>query len=134
MSRATVILDTKEKRLKVCRWAMGVPDGTRVEFKETKRSIPQNSRMWAMLTEISLQVAWHGKQLSPDDWKLLLLDALKRELRQPLNIVPNIDNTGFVNLSTSSSDLGKDEMSMLMELIAAFGARHGVVFSEQEAA
>jgi len=86
--------------------------------------------MWAMLTDISEQLAWHGVKLSPDDWKLVMLDALKREMR----MVPNIDGNGFVNLGRSSSDLSKDEMTALMEIIAAFGAKHGVVFHDSEAA
>jgi hypothetical protein len=40
-----------------------------------------------------------------------------------------------VNISgTSSSDLSKSEMSDLMEIIAEFGARHGVVFHDQAVA
>lgn len=79
-----------------------------------------------MLTEVSYQLAWHGQKLRPDDWKLVFLDALKRELR----IVPNIDGTGFVNLGRSSSDLSKHEMSDMIELMHEFGARHGVIFSD----
>ena len=41
-----------------------------------------------------------------------------------------LDGNGFVNLGRSSSDLSKGEMSDLMELIAAFGAKHGVVFKD----
>lgn len=134
MSRALVVLNSPSDREKVCRWAMGVPDGSRVEFKQPKRSIPQNDRMWAMLTELSEQLAWHGQKLTPDDWKLMVLDALKRESGQPLHIVPNTDGTGFVNLSTSSSDLGKGEMTDLIELIFAFGAKHGVTFMDDRRA
>jgi hypothetical protein len=87
--------------------------------------------MWAMLTDIALQLPWHGQKLTPDSWKLIFLNALKREAR----LVPNIDGDGFVNISgTSSSDLSKSEMSDLMEIIAEFGARHGVVFHDQAVA
>jgi hypothetical protein len=88
--------------------------------------------MWAMLTDIAKQLPWHGVRLRPDDWKLVFLDALKREVR----MVPNLDGNGFVNLGRSSSDLSKGEMSDLMELMTAFGAQHGVVFTDpnQEAA
>jgi len=79
-----------------------------------------------MLTDVASQITWHGQRLTPDDWKLIFLDALKREVR----IVPAIDGRGFVNLGRSSSDLSKSEMSDLMELITAFGANHGVRFNE----
>lgn len=130
MSRVTVILASQESRRRVANWVMNAPVNTRVELKEPKRSVPQNDRMWAMLTDIARQVPWHGLKLSSDDWKLIFLDALKREVR----MVPNIDGNGFVNLGRSSSDLSKSEMGDLMELISEFGARHGVVFSEPEKA
>jgi len=130
VSRALVILDSPMARSRAASWVMKAPSGTRCEFKASKRSLPQNDRMWSMLTEIARQVPWHGLTLKPDDWKLIFLDALKRELRA----VPNLDGTGFVNIGRSSSDLTKQEMSDLIELIHAFGAERGVVFHEREAA
>lgn len=127
MSRATLILGRPTVREKAAHWCRSAPPGTRVEFKEAKRTTPQNARMWAMLTDVAQQLPWHGIKLAPDDWKLVFLDALKREVR----MVPNIDGNGFVNLGRSSSDLSKAEMGELMELISAFGARHGVVFHDQ---
>lgn len=127
MSRALVTIRGAADRARVATWAAKAPYGTRVEFKATKRTIPQNDRMWAMLTDVSRQVEWHGMKLTPDDWKLMFLDGLKRELR----VVPNIDGNGFVNLGRSSSDLSKQEMSDMIELIREFGARHGVTFIDQ---
>jgi NinB protein. len=132
MSRALVILNSRADREKVCRWAMAVAPGTRVEFKAAKRTTPQNDMMWALLTDLSTQLVWHGRRLTPDSWKLMMLDSLKRELGEALEIVPNTDGTGFVNLSTSSSDLSKEEMTMLIELIFKFGAEHGVKFQDEK--
>ncbi len=126
MSRALLVLNERADRAKASAWIAKAPRGTRVEFKGPKRSIPQNDRMWAMLTDVATQLPWHGIKLTADDWKLIFLDALKREVR----MVPNIDGNGFVNLGRSSSDLSKAEMGDLMELIAAFGAQHGVVFGD----
>lgn len=126
MTRATLVLVSPEIRQRAAHWAAKLPEGTRIDFKAPKRSLPQNDRMWAMLTEVSAQLPWHGIKLSADDWKLIFLDALKRELR----MVPNLDGTGFVNLGRSSSDLSKEEMTDLIDLIHAFGANHGVVFHD----
>jgi hypothetical protein len=128
MSRAAIILNSRAERERVASWAAKLPSGTRVEFKQAKRTLPQNDRMWAMLTEVATQVQWHGKKLRPDDWKFLFMDALKREIRT----VPNIDGTGFVDLGRSSSDLSKSEMGDLIELIYSFGAAHSVQFREIE--
>ncbi len=126
MSRAVIVIRGDVERQRASQWALKAPWGTRIEFKATKRSLPQNDRMWAMLTDIAKQLPWHGQRLRADDWKLIFLDALKRELR----VAPNLDGNGFVNLGRSSSDLTKNEMSELMELISAFGAQHDVHFGD----
>jgi hypothetical protein len=127
MSRVTLILANTSIRDRAKRWIDSAPTNTRIEFKEAKRTLPQNARMWAMLTEVARQVEWHGLRLSADDWKLIFMASLNQEMR----LVPNLDGTGFVNLGRSSSDLSKAEMGDLMELIAAFGAQRGVVFQEE---
>lgn len=129
MSRHLIAINSTADRSRVAKYVAQAPFGTRVEFKAAKRSLDQNAKMWACLTDISAQVVWHGKRLTPDDWKLVFLDALKRELR----IVPNIDGTGFVNLGRSSSDLSKAEMGDLIELIMMFGAQHDVQFHDPNA-
>lgn len=128
MGRALVILNGRADREKATKWIAMAPSGTRVEFKHSRRTCPQNDRMWAMLTDLANQVKWHGVKLSPQDWKLLMLSGLKKELR----IVPNLDGDGFVNLGQSSSDLTKGEMTALIELIFFFGAKHGVKFQDDK--
>ncbi len=126
MSRYTFTLNSSADRARAMRVIGAAPSGTRIEVKAIKRSLPQNDRMWAMLTDVAQQIKWHDLTLRPDDWKLIFLDALKRELR----VVPNLDGTGFVNLGRSSSDLTKSEMTDLIELIFRFGAQHGVKFQD----
>ena len=132
MSRALVTLNSRHDRERVQDLIWKAPSGTRVEIKAAQRSLDQNSKMWACLTDVASQLPWHGKKLRPDDWKLIFIDALKRSNGEVLSIVPNTDGTGFVNLSTSSADLSKGEMADLIEIILEFGARHGVVFNDQQ--
>jgi hypothetical protein len=127
MSRAVIICDSAARREQAAAWALKAPAGTRITFNESKRSVPQNDRMWAMLTDVARQLEWHGTRLDANEWKLLFLDALGRESK----IAPGIEG-GIVNLGMSSSGLSKDEMTDLMEYIASFGVRHGVKFGEPE--
>lgn len=130
MSRHLILLKSEAERDRAMQYVALAPDGTRIEFKAAKRSLLQNDLMWSMLTDIARELPWHGTKLTPDDWKLLFLDALKREVR----MAPNLDGNGWVNLGRSSSDLSKDEMSQLIELIKEFGARHDVKFIDDDAA
>jgi hypothetical protein len=127
MSRAQITLCSRSEREKAALWISQAPTGTRVMFKESKRSTDQNSKLWASLTDVATQVPWHGQRLTPDDWKLIFLDGLNREMRN----VPSLDGSGMVNLGRSSSNLSKSEFSDLLELIQMFGAEHGVVFHDQ---
>lgn len=127
MSRALVLINGDVARRQAISWIQRAPINSRVELKAAKRSLPQNDRLWAMWTDISRQKTHHGAKLSPEDWKFLFLAALKRELR----LVPNLDGDGFVALSgRSSSDLTKEEASDLIEVMLAWGAREGVIWSE----
>ena len=132
MGRALLVLHTDEIRAKAIDWIHKAPVDTRVTFQGPKRTLPQNDRMWAMLTDVSRQVEWHGALRTPEDWKLIFLDALERALGQEPDLVPSLDGEGFVRLDRSSSKLSIEEMTQLIELIFAFGANHGVIFHEPE--
>lgn len=138
MARQIVTLANErlvDRTIQLVREAFAKKPGSRVEIKGPKRSNDQNAAMWAMLGDISVQLLWHvdgGRRLlDVEEWKLVMLDALRRENRDQLKLVPNTDHTGFVNISgTSSSDLEGEEMRDLLTIIRAFGDQHGVVWSE----
>jgi len=102
--------------------------GNRLQLtiKKEKRSLPQNAKMWAALTEIANQVEWYGEKLTPDDWKTMLTASLRKQ-----KAVPGIEG-GFVVLGLSTSKMTKEEMSELLELAIAFGADRGVKFGDME--
>ncbi len=104
--------------------------GHRVELqaKTETRSSAQNRRMWAMLTDLSEQVVWHGQKLSPADWKTMCTAALKKQ-----RVLPGIDG-GFVVMGDSTSRMTVAEMTELMDFMEAFGAERGVVFRDEVAA
>jgi len=101
------------------------PPGTQICFKKPCRSLEQNSLMWAMLGDISRQVDWYGEKLTSEDWKDIFTAALRK-----CRVVPGLDG-GFVVLGLRTSAMTKQEMTNLLELIAAFAAEKGVKFSDE---
>jgi hypothetical protein len=101
--------------------------GHRLQFsvKPQTRSLEQNARLWAMLTEISEQVEWYGRKLTPENWKHIFSAALKKQ-----DVVPGLDG-GFVVLGLSTSKMTVGEMADLQTLMEAFGAEKGVRFSAE---
>lgn len=130
MARALLTMREVADREKAARWVMAAPVGTRVEFKRPKRTLPQNDRMWAMLTDIASQKEHAGRKYSPDQWKVLFMHACGREVQ----FIPALDNGTFIPWGQSSSDLSKQEMTDLIEFMLAWGAENGVHFHDQVAA
>lgn len=126
MGHALIVIHGDRDRQRAAEWAHKAPTGTRVEWKAAKRTLPQNDKLWACLTDVATQVVWYGEKLSATDWKDMFTASLRKA-----RVVPGIDPGSFVLIGLHTSDMTKDELSNLIELIHAFGAEHGVVFQDQ---
>ena len=113
MGRALLVLETAADRAKAVNWIGKAPVGTRIEFKASKRTLPQNDLMWALLTEVSEQFIHAGKKYEPAQWKAIFLHAFGRDI----NFLPSLDGKTFLPIEMSSSDLSKDEMTDFIEFI-----------------
>ena len=116
--------EARRRAVEACRTA---PDGHCVRISAPTRSLDQNAALWAHLGDVARQVVWHGRTLDAESWKHIFSSSLKK-----LDVVPNLEGTGFVALGQSTSRMTKREMSDMLELIGAFGADHGVVWSNNE--
>ncbi|MBB4063639.1 recombination protein NinB [Gellertiella hungarica] len=125
MDRALFVLNSHEDKAAAIRIIQGASKGCRVEIKATKRSLPQNDLMWALLTEVSRQLDHAGRKYEPAEWKAIFLHAFGREI----TFLPSLDKKTFLPIELSSSDLSKDEMTEFLEFIIKEGTERGVVFN-----
>lgn len=109
----------------ICKGLAGGAVEVAIRRHEEKRSVSQNSKTWAMYTDIAEQLRWHDNQLSKEDWKILLTNEWK-----PQTIVPSISGNGFCVLNASTSKASKQEISDLIEIVYSFGTLYGVKWSE----
>lgn len=123
MGRALLVLETPADRGKAVHWITKAPVGTRVEFKASKRTLPQNDLMWALLTDFAQQFAHNGKKYEPSEWKCIFLHAFGREI----SFLPSLDGRTFLPIEMSSSDLSKQEMTDFIEFILKEAAERGVI-------
>ena len=89
-----------------------------------KRSADQNARLWAVLTDVSKQVEWYGRNLPKEAWKDIFSSALERQ-----DVVPGLEG-GFVMIGGRTSKMTKKRFADLLTLIDAFGGDHGVRWSD----
>lgn len=111
-------------RRQAAAWCMNAPLGYHCRIDPPTRSLEANAKMWAMLHEVAVQVDWHGRKLSADEWKIIFSAALKKQ-----EVLPGIDG-GFVAMGQSTSQMTKREMCDLITIIEAFGAQHDVIFHD----
>jgi hypothetical protein len=102
------------------------PHGFVAELREPRRTLPQNDRLWAMLTDIS-HAKPMGRRHTPDDWKAIAMNACGWECQ----FCEGLDGRPFP-IGFRSSQLSKSQMTTLMDWLQAFGDEHGVPWSEPE--
>lgn len=132
MSRAILTLDSTARREQAIDWIKKAKTGSRVEFKGPARSLDQNSRFWAMLTDCAVQGRIDGRRYNTEQWKLMFLHAYAEERGIEIKYLPALNRAGMVPCGRSSSDLSVGEMSEVMEFISSWGAENNIVFHDQE--
>ena len=132
MTRTIITIRNEYDRAKVAELARKLLVGQRVEIKESQRTHAQNRKFWSMLNDLSHQVMWHGRRLTEEQWKYIILDALRRERKQERELVPSLDGQGWVIIGRSSADLSVEEMGDCVTIMQMFGANHGVKFHDTD--
>lgn len=121
-----IILTTPHQRERAKALVDKAPHGFVAEVREPKRTLEQNDKLWAMLTDIS-----HAKPLgrchTPDDWKAIAMNACGWECQ----FCEGLDGRPFP-IGFRSSHLTKAQMSTLIEWLQAFGDEHGVQWSDEQ--
>jgi len=113
----------------MCDFIRNAGQKVQITVGDPTRTLDQNSKLWACLSDIARQVQWpvDGKLqfLSPEDWKDVLSAGLHKEQR----IAQGIEG-GFVILGQRTSQMSKRQLAELIEFIQYFGADRGVEWSE----
>jgi hypothetical protein len=97
---------------------------------ESLRTIEQNAKAHAMLSDISKQVTWHGVKLSKEVWKRLTIAAMLREIGEKPILVPALDGCGIDIIYEKSSKLGVKKTCLWIEFLYCFGSENGVAWSD----
>lgn len=104
------------------------PAGYVCEVHEPRRTLEQNDKMWAMLTDISVAMPM-GRRHTPDDWKAIFMNACGWESQ----FLEGLDGRPFPQ-GFRSSKLTKGQMAELITYMQAFGDENGVRWTEEEKA
>ena len=121
----TLILSNPVVRARAHRLIDMAPDRAVLNIAAPKRTLDQNAKMHAMLSDVA-RAKPMGRNLPTETWKALFMNAAGFTC----SFEPTLDGQGVIPLGFKSSALNKAEFSDLIEAIYAFGAEHGVEWSE----
>lgn len=124
MTRRTIKLTGERQRQHAIQCVTEAPLGHCVAIGEETRSQEQNRLMWPLIADIQAQVP-ETATFAADDMKLRFLHALGQEMR----FLPELEGAGMFPVGQRSSTLTKAQFTALIELMFAYGARHGVRWS-----
>lgn len=105
-----------------------------MEFKigkaQDRRSLEQNKKCHAMLSDIARQITHYEQRYSVDVWKRLCLAAWLREENQAPLMIPALDGNGVDVIFERTSKLGIKRMASFIEWLYAYGTNAGVKWSK----
>jgi hypothetical protein len=126
MTGHTVILSSDAARDRAHRLVSAAPPGSVVEIRAARRTLDQNSRLWAILSEISMQKPG-GREHTPETWKCLFMAAAGHAVQFETGLDGRPFPVGF-----RSSRLTKGQMADLQTWIEAWCAENGVRLRDME--
>lgn len=96
------------------------PEGYAVEIKPITRSLAQNAKLHALITNIAKSLEWAGARRDVETWKRLLTAAWLRARGEPIEMLPAVDGHGVDIVFRRTSELSVNEMIELIEYIQAW--------------
>ena len=119
------LLTGTRSRQAACAAVMQAPDYSFATIKPQKRTDDQNSKLWAMLGDVS-RAKPQGRKHIPEVWKCLFMAACGHQVAFEVGL----DGLPFP-IGFQSSRLSKHEMADLITFIQQWGDEQGVFWSNE---
>lgn len=126
MTGQTVILAGSSQRAFAKSLIDAAPQDAVVNVREPARSLDQNAKLWAMLSDIS-RAAPEDRRWTTDVWKAAFMHALGHEVQWQ----PGLNGQPFP-VGYRSSRLTKEQFGDLITMVQEYGDRHGVTWTYVE--
>ena len=101
-----------------------------VKIQPMTRSLEQNSKLHALLSDISKQCEFNGQKRDIDTWKIIMVSAHKIATGGKAEMVIGIE-CEVINLRESTAQMGVQRLASLIEYTTAWGVENGVKFNDK---
>lgn len=104
-----------------------------LEVKDASKSREQEEKYHAIIGDIAKQAKHMGSKWDAEDWKRLLVDQFARDrMMYGAPILPNLDNTGIVQLGVQTRHFTKEQASEFVEFLLAWCAENGIELNDTQ--
>ena len=101
-----------------------------VKIQPMTRSLEQNSKLHALLSDISKQCEFNGKKRDIDTWKMIMVSAHTVATGGQIEIATGLEGED-INLRESTAKMSVKRSASLIEYITAWGVENGVKFNDK---
>lgn len=101
-----------------------------VKIQPMTRSLEQNSKLHALLSDISKQCEFNGEKRDIDTWKMIMVSAHKIATGGKAEMVIGLEGE-VINLRESTAKMSVKRSASLIEYITAWGVKNGVKFNDK---
>ncbi|PRM10346.1 NinB protein [Haemophilus influenzae] len=101
-----------------------------VKIQPITRSLEQNSKLHALLSDISKQCEFNGKKRDIDTWKMIMVSAHKIATGGQAEMVIGLEGV-VINLRESTAQMSVKRLASLIEYITCWGVQNGVRFNDR---
>lgn len=125
MEKRVYVLAHDQARRNAADFCMEAPADWRVEFKPRTRSSDQNALLHSIFGEVARQSEWHGRKLTPTQWKTLFISGHAVATGLGADVLPGLEGE-FCNVRESSAQMSVGRMTSLLEYVIAFCTERGI--------
>jgi len=124
MDKVTIFLNRTNRRL-AADAVHSRPDGHVLVLQEPTRTVRQNALLHSLFSQIADQAEFHGRRLTPTQWKSLIISAHAVATGIGADMVPGLEGE-WVNLRESSAQMGVKRLNSLIEYTLAWAADNDI--------
>ena len=104
-----------------------------LEIKDASKSREQEKLYHELIGQIAKQAQHMGAKWSAEDFKRLLVDQFMRDMGESGGkVIPNLDNTGIVQLGTQTRNFTQEQGSEFIEWLYSWATDNGVTLNDTQ--
>ena len=100
-----------------------------VKIQPMTRSLEQNSKLHALLSDISKQCEFNGQKRDIDTWKMIMVSAHKIATGGQAEMVIGLEGE-VINLRESTAQMSVKRLASLIEYVQSWAVENDVILSD----